>query len=178
MKKDPIISKNIRLRHPDHFRVGDFSIIDDFSYFSTRVEIGRCSHIASNCTIGGGVERLFKLGDFSSISAGCRIWCVSDDFSEDLVTVIPSGLKDVKKHLHTGDVIFQNYTACGANSVVLPHNIIPEGTVIGALSLVPTQFQFEPWSVYAGNPIRLIKRRNKSQVLSEVEALETQLTSQ
>jgi acetyltransferase-like isoleucine patch superfamily enzyme len=149
--------------------------VDDYFYFSTRVSVGRCSHIASNCTIGGGSERLFQLGDFSSISAGCRIWCVSDNFSEDLVTVIPQGAKDVKKKLYSGDIIFGNYTACGANTVILPNNHIPEGTVIGALSFVPYEFKFEAWSVYAGNPIRLIKRRNREEVLSQVEKLEIQL---
>lgn len=55
----PIISQNIRQRHPDHFEVGNFSIVDDYSYFSTRVIIGICSHIASGCTIGGGQELYF-----------------------------------------------------------------------------------------------------------------------
>lgn len=177
MSRDPIISKNIRVRHPDLFTIGPYSVIDDYSYFSTKVEVGTCSHIASNCTIGGGRERLFKLGDFSSISAGCRIWCVSDDFSEDLVSLIPSGFKNVKKKLIAGDVIFENFTACGANSVVLPNNRIPEGTVIGALSLVPDHFKFEAWSVYAGSPIRLIKRRNREEVIAQAEALKAQLST-
>ena len=52
MKK--IVSKNIRIRNKDFFKVGKGSIIDDFSYFSTKVEIGKYTHLAANCHIGGG----------------------------------------------------------------------------------------------------------------------------
>ena len=172
---EPIISKNIRLRVPDYFKIGAYSIVDDFSYFSTRVIVGRCSHIASNCTVGGGPERLFQLGDFSSLSAGVRIWCTSDNFSEDLVTILPNHFAKIGNSPVTGDVIFKNYTAVGANSVVMPKNEVPEGVVIGALSFVPVAFKFEAWSVYAGNPIRLIKKRNQKRILQQIEALESQL---
>src|ERR1051326_4436601 len=85
----PVISPNVRIRYPDTFEVGDYSIIDDYCYFSTRVRIGVCCHVANNCSIGGGPARLFVLGDFSSLSAGVRIWCASNDFPRDLVAMIP-----------------------------------------------------------------------------------------
>ena len=40
-----------------------------------------------------------------------------------------------------------------ANAVVMPRNHVPEGTVIGALTYVPPDFPFEPWSAYAGIPV-------------------------
>jgi len=172
---EPIISKNIRVRHPEYFSVGEGSIIDDFCYFSTKVVIGRYSHIASSCTVAGGIDRTFSLGDYSSVSSGARIWCTSDDFVNDLITVIPKGIKGIKENLITGDVVFGNFTGVGANSVVMPHNEIPEGTAIGALSFVPPGFQFKPWSVYVGFPIRFFKARNRDSVLRQVEKLERQL---
>ena len=167
----PIISKNIRVRHPEHFVVGEDSIVDDFSYFSTRVRIGRCTHIASCCTVGGGVAYEFRVGDFSSVSAGVRIWCTSDDFVNDLVTVIPPGIEQVKQHLIAGDVRLADYTAVGANSVILPDNDIPEGVVIGAISLVPARYRFEPWSVYAGVPLRRLRERNREAVTRQADRL-------
>lgn len=167
----PIISANIRVRHPDEFVVGDHSIVDDFCYFSTRVRIGICSHIASGCTVGGGKAHLFELGDFSSVSAGVRIWCASDDFARDLVALVPEGVIDPKTSTIRGDVRLGRYTAVGANSVVMPRNQIPEGTVIGALSLVPPEFPFEPWSVYAGIPVRRIRARDRDRVLQQARAL-------
>ena len=81
----------------------------------------------------------------------------------------------MKTHLITGDVTLGNYTAVGSNAVVMPRNIIPEGAVIGALSFVPTAFEFQPWSVYAGTPIRFIRARNKESVMVQVRSLEAQL---
>ena len=171
----PIISKQIRVRIPEHFIVGEDSIVDDFCYFSTKVRIGRCSHIASGCSVAGGGTRQFELGDFSSLSSGVKVWCTSDDFVNDLVTIIPPDMPDVKQHLLSGDVIIERYTAVGSNSVIMPANRIPEGTVIGALSFVPTEFAFEPWSVYAGTPIRKVRARNKDAVLAQASKLQRAL---
>lgn len=173
--KNAIVSPNCRIRHPEDFSVGDYSIVDDFCYFSARVTIGRCSHVASGCSIAGGREYLCTIGDFSSLSSGVKIWCASDDFVNDLVTIIPPGMENPKTHVIAGDVTLGNYTAVGSNAVVMPKNTIPEGTVIGALSYVPPEFEFEPWSVYAGSPIRLIKPRNKKNVLAQVAKLSAAL---
>lgn len=166
-----IISSNCRIRHPEFFQVGDDSIVDDYCYFSTRVVVGRCSHIASGCSVGGGSERCFRLGNFSSLSSGVKVWCTSDDFVNDLVVIPPQGLLDLKSNLITGDVEIGDYTAVGSNAVIMPCNFIPQGTVIGALSFVPPEFKFEEWSVYAGNPLRLIRLRNRESVLKQVEKL-------
>lgn len=172
-----IISPNIRVRCPEHFEVGAHSVIDDYSYFSTRVRVGRCSHIASGCTVGGGADREFRLGDFSSISAGVRIWCSSEDFTNDLVAIVPTGGPAIKRHLITGDVLIGDFTVVGANSVVMPGNTVPVGVAIGALSFVPPRFAFEPWSVYAGTPIRYLKPRNEREVRDQAARLQSFLGS-
>src|ERR1051326_6998037 len=89
----PIISTNIRVRYPEHFVIGEGSIVDDFSYFSTKVRVGRYSHIASCCTIAGGRAYQFSFGDYSSVSAGVRIWCSSNDYVNDLVMIAPTGIE-------------------------------------------------------------------------------------
>ena len=172
-----IVSPNSRIRYPEHFVVGEDSIVDDYCYFSTKVHIGKATHIASGCSVAGGHGRQFKIGDFCSLSSGVKIWCTSDDFVNDLVTIIPQGVEQVKTHLISGDVTFGDYTAAGSNSVVMPNNIIPEGTVIGALSFVPSQFDFRPWSVYAGTPVRLIGPRNRPNVEQQVRRLESMLAA-
>lgn len=53
----------------------------------------------------------------------------------------------------------------------MPGNHIPEGVSIGALSFVPSGYKFEPWTVYAGRPIRPIKKRNKENVLNTLRKL-------
>ena len=158
----PIVSPNIRLRVEDHFEIGEHSIVDDYCYFSTRVRIGDWTHIATGCSVAGGPERLFSIGDFSSLSAGVRVWCTSNDFVNDAIMIgAAEGI--------TGDVSFGDHIGVGANSVVMPGNDIPEGVAIGALSFVPVGFEFEPWTVYAGVPIARIANRNRDGVLRQVE---------
>lgn len=178
MNRKPIVSSSIRLRHPELLTIGEGSIIDDFCYISTRVIVGRFSHIASGCSIAGGADRLFELGDFSSLSSGVKIWCTSDDFARDIVTIIPPDFGDIKSSLLTGDVIFGRMTAAGSNAVVMPDNHIPEGTVIGALSFVPPRFKFEGWSVYAGVPIRKVGERDRESVLRQMEMFESKVAGE
>jgi acetyltransferase-like isoleucine patch superfamily enzyme len=172
---DAIVSKYSRIRHPELLEIGDDSIIDDFCYISTKLLLGRSTHIASGCSIAGGSELQCTIGDFCSLSSGVKIWCASDDFVNDVVTIIPPGVAQVKKHLIKGDVTLENYTAVGSNSVIMPRNTIPEGTVVGALSFVPAAFDCKPWSVYAGTPIRFTRPRNRESVLEQVRLLEAQL---
>jgi acetyltransferase-like isoleucine patch superfamily enzyme len=172
-----IVSPNSRIRHPEEFVVGEDSIVDDYCYFSTKVRIGRSTHIASGCSIAGGRDWQCTIGDFSSLSSGVKVWCTSDDFVNDVVTLIPQGLSQVKTHLLTGDVTLENYTAVGANSVIMPRNTIPEGTVVGALSFVPPAFEFQPWGVYAGAPIRFIRPRNRESVMNQVRSLQEMLAA-
>ena len=177
MSQPPIISPNIRVRHPSDFFVGEGSIVDDFCYFSTKVRVGRFSHIANGCSVAGGGAYMFTLGDYSSVSAGVKIWCTSDDYVRDLVTIIPAGLPAIKENLITGDVSIGHYTAIGANAVIMPANEIPEGTTVGALSFVPTAFAFEPWTVYAGIPIRRIAARDRDGVLRQRDRFERELAA-
>lgn len=170
-----IVSKSIRVRHPEHFAVGEHSVIDDFCYFSTKVRIGRLSHVANGCSVGGGGTHTFTLGDYSSLSSGVKIWCASDDFARSLIFLPPAGTEDVKEFVVSGDVTIGDCTGIGANTVVMPSNTIPEGTAIGALSFVPPNFPFEPWSVYAGIPIRRVRQRDRDAVLRQVRSLRERL---
>lgn len=114
----------------------------------------------------------FQIGRFCSLSSGVKIWCTSDDFVNDLVTIIPSDVEQVKTHLIRGDVTLDDYTAVGSNSVIMPDNHLPEGTVVGALSFVPVAFEFRPWSVYAGIPLRFLRPRNRESVMEQVRSLD------
>lgn len=169
---DAIISKNTRIRYPEDFRVGKFSIVDDFCYFSTRVEIGMATHIAPNCTVGGGREYLFQVGDYSSVSSGVRVYCASNDYVNDLVVLKPAGTNAIGDNLVCGDVLLGNYTGVGANAVIMPGNNIPEGVAIGSLSYIPAFFQFEPWTVYAGIPAKPVKVRNRERILDQIKLMD------
>ena len=171
----PIISRSVRIRYPDMFEAGPYSIVDDFCYFSTRVHIGIGSHIAAGCTVAGGRKMFFSLGDFSSISSGARVWCTSNDFANDIIAILPEGCEDIDTNPIEGDVTIENYCGIGANTVVMPSNRIPEGVAVGALSFVPPSFRFEPWTVYAGIPVRYVRSRNRERVMGQVRRMRERL---
>ncbi len=170
----PIVSKNSRIRLPRHFSIGNYSIVDDFCYFSTKIEIGRCCHIASGCLVGGGKDYLFRLGDFSSVSAGVKIWCQSNDYVNDAIIIVPAHI-NVDSCALKGDVIIGEMCGIGSNAVIMPDNVIPEGVAIGAISYVPPRFKFKPWYVYAGIPIKPILPRNKKNVIKQIEKIKRAL---
>jgi len=174
LSHEPIISSNIRVRYPDVFEVGEGSVVDDFSYFSTQVKIGRFSHVAPSCTVAGGRDRVFTFGDFGSLASGTRVYCTSNDYVRDLITIFPRGI-DPHTDGISGDVTIGDYSGVGANAVVMPDNHIPEGAVIGALSYVPPQFEFEPWSVYAGCPVKRIRERDRDEVMRQRDRVIEQL---
>ena len=168
--KKPIISKNSRIRYG--CKVGDYSIIDDYCYISTQVNIGRFFHIANNVSIIGGKDSWFIAGDFGSLSAGVRILCGNDNFGEDFSTVLQKQYEIIKTNVDKGVIKLGDCVTIGANTVVMPHNQIPEGVCIGAMSFVPSEFEFKSWSIYAGCPkLRFIKKRNQEKVFKQMELI-------
>jgi len=166
--KNVIIGKTARIRHPELCFIGDKSIIDDFVYVSTKLKVGFNTHIASNVTIAGGKNFTFSIGDFCSVSAGTKIWCNSNDYINDLIAILPH---KVKTYSIEGDVIMEDFTGVGSNSVILPNVTVSEGASIGAISLVKPNTILKPWTYYAGIPAKPIKKRNKKQVVKQIKKM-------
>jgi len=166
--KNTIISKNIRIRHPENFTVGDNCIIDDYSYFSAKIVIERYCHIAPHCVISGG-KYTFTLSEFSGISSGVTICCESSDYIGGIVSLAVEQYLGSMSTNTSGDITLCSFTGLGAHVLILPNNIIPEGVTVGAFSMVPSNFKFEPWSIYAGVPIRKIGNRGRDSVLKQFE---------
>jgi len=164
--KKVIIGKTVRIRHPEFCTIGNNSIIDDFTYVSTKLQIGKNTHIASSVSIAGGQDYTCTIGDFCSVSAGVKIWCRSNDFVNDLIAIMPKG---IKTNAVEGDVKIENYTGIGSNSVIMPDVTILEGASIGSLSFVKSHQILEPWTVYTGIPAKPTKKRNKKAVLEQLK---------
>lgn len=147
-----IIGRAVRIRRPEDCIIGDHAIIDDFTYISCALEVGRYVHIAPNVTMGGGGGTI-RMGDFSGISSGCTLHCASSDYlaaSFDFPT-IPAG------HRRGGvceDIELADFTLLGSNTVVLPGVRFPEGAATGAMTLLRKK-RYQPWTLYCRdrNPI-------------------------
>lgn len=137
-----------------------------FAGFRRPAKSGLIARLQPGRIFREATEIKFKMGSYSSLAAGVRIWLSSNDYVNELITHSVPDVKEIQ-----GNVTMEKYTGIGTNSVVMPNNHIPEGVSIGALSFVPSNYKFEPWTVYAGRPIRPIKKRNKENVLRVLKKL-------
>ena len=153
----------------DNLTIGLNSQIDDFVFFNCGEEsvLGSFVHIASFCSIIGGGK--LYMGDFSGLSAGCRIITGSDDFLGGGLTnpTVPKEYTNVK----TSTVRIGKHVILGTNVTVLPGVTIGEGAAVGAGALV--RKDLEPWTIYVGVDCKPIKTRPSDKILSlEKELLE------
>lgn len=164
-----IIGKTVRIRKPARVRIGDCAIIDDFTYISCGLTVGRYTHIGAGGILIGGNAHI-TIGDFVNIAPGCRIVAASHDFTEGGLAgpTIPSEFADESV---TADIIIENHALFGTGTVILPGCHIPEGVATGAMTLITSKTKLEPWSLYAGTPARFIKTRQSKRILASAARL-------
>jgi len=156
-----IIGKTVRIRKPEEVSIGDGTIIDDFTYISCGMTIGKNCHIASNVSISGGEGHL-HMGDYSTISNHCSVHCASSDYKKVSLD-LPSVPLDLRFGGEVGDIKIGDYVTVGAHSCVLPSANLPNGFACGAFSLIKNK-TYEEFSLYAGVPAKFVKKRDYSEL--------------
>jgi len=148
----------------DKIRIGNNVRIDDFCVLAAGlggIEIGNFVHIAVGASLIGAEN--ITLSDFSGLSSRVSIYSSSDDYSGRYLTnpTIPTDYKNVKN----SPVFIGRHVIIGSGSVVLPGVRIEEGAAIGALSLVAKNC--ESFGIFAGNPLKCIKKRKRNLLVLE-----------
>lgn len=140
-----VIGRAVRIRKPECCIIGDYTIIDDFTYISCALEVGHYCHIAPNVTISGGAGKL-TMGGFAGISAGCSVHVASSDYlkgSFELPCIPPD--------YHFGgvceDIVFEDHVLLGSNTVVLPGVHLPEGFATATHAVIRKR-PYQPWTLY------------------------------
>ncbi len=161
------LGEYVIIKKPDLIEVGDNVRIADFCRISAACKIGDHCELAPGTYIAGGDGKYtFTMKGYSSLASGVKIWLSTNDYVNELVTHSVPHVKET-----TGPVFMDLFTGIGSNTVVMPDNEIPIGVTIGANSFVPSGFKFEPWTVYAGNPICKKKPRNKEKIIQTLEKI-------
>lgn len=156
-----IIGKTARIRYPELVSIGDNVIIDDFTYISTSLEIDSYVHISSGCKLIGGKNSKVYFKKYSTLSPNVVLAAGSDDYIGGIATpMIP---EEYKGNAEYGVILINKHSIIGANSTILPNVNLGEGSVLGAQSLL-NKDTIE-WSVYAGSPAKMIKKRDKSKII-------------
>ena len=147
----------------ENIEFGQNIIIDDFVfiYAKKKTRIGNNVHIASFVSISGGEE--FIMEDFSALSSGTRIFTGTDDFKT--WGFGNSTINEKYRNTTRLPVNIGKFCVIGANSVILPGVTIPEGSTVGAGSVITKNL--EPWGIYIGN--RRVGERDKQGVLTNYQ---------
>lgn len=161
--EDVRIDKRAIIKHLK--RTGSHVSIDAWVYCAVRLWVGSWVHIAPHVSIIGGEKSLLKIGDFSGISTGARIICGGEDFVNSLCGFVPEEFRTTVY----GETVFENFSWVGAGAILLPNITLAEGSVVGAGAVLTKST--EPWVVYAGNPARPLKERNKKQILENYQKM-------
>ena len=163
--KDVIIGKTVRIRQPEKVSIGDNTIIDDFTYISCAMEIGKNCHIASNVSISGGKGKLI-MGDYSTISNGSSVHCASSDYKNCSLD-----LPSVPEEQQFGGVVeninIGNYVVVGAHSCILPGSNLPDGTAFGAYTLIKKDSDLKPFHLYVGLKCKDLGERGNKNMLKD-----------
>lgn len=156
------IDRSVKFIHPENIHIGSNVRIDAWCFLSAKknIIIGNNVHLSINAQLAGNGD-LIKINDFCGISSRVSIFTATDDYSEGWLTnpTIPEQFKKVK----TGSVILEKHAIVGCGSVIMPNCILKIGCSVGALSFVNKSIP--EYTVVAGNPLRVICKRNKENLI-------------
>jgi len=169
--KNVIISKNIRIRHPEKVVIGDNCIIDDFTYISGELNLGNGVHIGANCTFQAGKSKI-QINHYSGISSGCRFFAVSSDYlgSDIDLPTLPDDFIQLTSSTINENIYVGRASLIGANSIILPGVSIPDGCSFGAASKISKRKYLE-YYFYFDECKKAILKRDKQKIINQLKKL-------
>ncbi|VVB58876.1 2,3,4,5-tetrahydropyridine-2,6-dicarboxylate N-acetyltransferase [Candidatus Anstonella stagnisolia] len=168
--KGAIVGRTVRMRRPALVSIGRNSIIDDFAYISCQLKMGDFSHVGAGCHMIGGPAAKVSIGNFVNIAPSANIVAGQNDYRGGGLVgpTIPEGYGD---HSDVREIGIGNHVLFGCNVVVLPGVKLPEGVSVGAFSLLKSNIEYKPWTLYAGIPAKEIGKRDGSLMKEQEEKL-------
>ena len=160
------ISRRASIYGAAQLHIGENVRIDDFVVISSGqggIRIGSHVHIAVFGILMGAAH--IELRDFANLSSRVTVYSSSDDFSGHHMTspVIPSRFTGVTN----APVTIGRHALLGTGCTLLPGVTIGDGTAVGAMTLVKKSL--DPYSIYAGSPIRRLGDRSRRLLELEVQ---------
>jgi galactoside O-acetyltransferase len=162
--KNVLIDKNVIIPFPHNIEIGNNVRIDTMCILSSGIKgniiIKNNVHIAPFNLIYCADNFKIVLDDHTGLSAGCKLYGKTGNYDGKYLLNPTHNEKDTE--VISGDIILNKFASIGTDSILLPGSIIPIGTVLGAKSLYTAKYSLIDWSIYAGIPIKFIKKRNNA----------------
>ena len=141
-------------------------IVGDFTYYSG-VDFEKCvTHfydfygdrliIGKFCQIASGVEFIMNGANHQMDCVSTFPFYIFEKWNENVPAIDKMPLK--------GDTIIGNDVWIGQNATILPGTRMGDGVIVGAESVVGGDV--EPYTIVAGNPARLIRKRFDDELIA------------
>lgn len=154
--KNVILNAMCKIMRAENMEIGDYSRILDFAYIDAgkSLKIGKYSLITWHCLIEGGANTI--IGDRVFVGPGTKLLTSTYKFNGYYTNeFLPEGCRAIQY----GDIILEDDSYIGANSVIMPGVKVGEGALVGSNSFVNKNL--DPWGIYVGNPAKKIGEREK-----------------
>ncbi len=168
--KNILISKNTTIVGSQNIFLEDNVRLDPYSFFLCPkgfIKIGKFTHVASHVFIAGHYG--FKLGKFSGIGAGTKIYTSSEDYSGEGLCNLNLSIKKINfkkfQKIIQKKVFIGDHTNIGASSVILPGSEIGKNSSVSACSIISGKLP--GGFIYMGNPPRPFLKKSKKNIYFE-----------
>jgi len=172
LKKNNYENKDIYISSNSIFKrriiLDDHIALDPFIYCASNLICRNYVHLSANINIVGGADSYLYVGNFCNISAGCNLCPGSSNFLSDNIISSPLLPKNIQSNI-IKPIVIHDFVTIGFNTTILSGIEIAEGCIIGANSFVNKDT--EPWTFYSGNPMRVVKKLDKTTKLRQAEEL-------
>jgi len=150
--KPTIQSKNIIVGDFTYFSDVDFEkhVTHHYDFYGDKLIIGKF------CQIAIGVEFIMNGANHQMNAASTFPFYIFEGWEQ----LVPA----MEKMSVKGDTVIENDVWIGQHTTILPGVHIGDGVIIGANSVVGSDI--EPYSIVAGNPARLIRKRFDDELIS------------
>jgi acetyltransferase-like isoleucine patch superfamily enzyme len=161
--KNVLIDKNVIIPFPNNIEIGDDVRIDTMCVLSSgkkgNIIINNNVHIAPFNLIYCADNHKIVFNNHTGLSAGCKLYGKSGNYDGNYLLNPTHNAEDTA--IIGGDIILNKFATIGTDCILFPGSIIPVGTVLGAKSLYTAKHSLDEWSIYAGIPVKFIKKRSK-----------------
>ena len=150
------ISKKASLFSTQTMEFGNDVRIDDFCILSGNITIGNFVHISAYTALYGKYG--IKIGNYCGCSPRCTLLSGSDDFSGEYM--ISPMVPDKYTNVDGKQIVLEDFSQIGANSIIMPGVTVNTGAVCGCFSFIKNDV--EEWSINVGIPSKKIKDRSRN----------------
>ncbi len=169
-----------------HFITKDFIQIGDYTYYDASFSSENPEEFENTNVLYVGVGSQLKIGKFCCLAHQCKFLMSGANHHLNAFTTYPLFWNFITKpevknylevipddryyHKPKNDTIVGNDVWIGYDALIMPGIKISDGAIIGARSVVTKDV--EPYTIVAGNPAKVIRKRFDSQTIDQLLSLQ------